>query len=140
MYTWNHPIQLRKLLENCGLESAMLPPDSRSVYLITLHDWQNSPDIASHPLYVGGNKNPDLFSKRVGEVIAAALGFDVYHSGGRKLYQWCKNSQINPIDLYISWAMNVKCHRCAEINIYHEMKHYGTLLNKYKPTRCPSCA
>jgi hypothetical protein len=40
---------------------------------------------------------------------------------------------LNPRLLYIGWAKDVECHRCAEVALYDRL---SPLLNKKRPPAC----
>jgi hypothetical protein len=44
-----------------------------------------------------------------------------HHSGGQSLFKWCKDSDVHPADLFIAWALQTWCGRCAEIDL---AKHF----------------
>src|ERR1700675_3994322 len=103
---WVGPFQLRTYLERCLDPKRELPPEAPGVYVVSRKKWKRRPSPASEVLYVGGNPNrDDFFPQRVGLLIMNALGFGgkvgYDHAGGRRLWEWCRDSRVHPLDLYL---------------------------------------
>lgn len=135
---WHGAYQIRTYLESCVEEDHDRPPESSGVYVVTQKRWRTEPNHRSGVLYIGGNTGQSArFRTRLGDLIADMLGFfgdsTGHHSGGRRLWGWCRTERINPLDLYIGWQSGVECHRCAEIDMFRELK---PLLNKNRPPKC----
>lgn len=140
---WIGPFRFEELLSNVLEPSRVLPPNHPSVYIVSLKHWKDLPAKDSGILYVGGNtSDSSLFRNRIGDLLADLFGFyredkeggkKGHHSGGQKLHRYCLDKQINPLSLFIGWAVNVYCHRCAENYYYDELK---PKLNKKRPAKC----
>jgi hypothetical protein len=136
---WVGPFQIRGLLEHC-LDDAAIPraPESGSAYLVTRNEWQSNPTAESAPLYVGGNTGTSArFRTRVGDLLADSFGFYTFErghsSGGQHVHRWCRENQVNPLDLYIAWIEGTECHRCLEGRLFRELK---PKLNRSTPSKC----
>lgn len=137
---WVGPITIDNLLDGVTDPSIPRPPVEPSVYLVSHSPWHNEPTIACEPLYVGGLlSDSPRFRTRIGDLFADMFGFfgDVgkkgHHSGGQTLYRYCNNNGISPRHLYIGWAEEVSCHRCAENSLYEKL---SPRLNKKRPPAC----
>ena len=94
---WIGPFQISKLLDNMmGNLARKIPPEDKSVYIVSLYRWQGKPTKKCSPLYVGSTTGKSRrFRTRIGDLIADMFGFFVereqgHHSGGQKLYNYCK--------------------------------------------------
>ncbi|MEK7314368.1 MAG: hypothetical protein AAB065_07815 [Deltaproteobacteria bacterium] len=138
---WIGPFQISKLLDNMmGNLARKIPPEDKSVYIVSLQHWEGKPTNKCSPLYVGSTTGKSKrFRTRIGDLIADMFGFFVgketgHHSGGQKLYNYCKEKFVKPQALYIGWLKTSQCQRCDEGKIYKEFN--DILLNKNKPNRC----
>jgi hypothetical protein len=135
---WVGPFTFDDLLSNCLDESFPKPPESSSVYLVSRKPWVKRPTYKCIPLYVGSNtgKSP-RFRTRIGDLIADAFGFyegsGGHSSGGKSLYRYCKENDMNPKQLYIGWLKSCGCTRCAEWYYWNSLE---PKLNKIAPPRC----
>lgn len=137
-HSWVGPFKIGDLLAHTVDGSIPLPPNSRSVYLISRHGWVSRPSKSSSLLYVGGNTGEsERFRTRIGDLMANLFGFfseeTRRHSGGKRLHEWCKEHQINPLTLYIAWVDGCACHRCLEVDLFQELQ---PLLNRATPPAC----
>jgi hypothetical protein len=140
MTTWVGPFRLRDLLEHAMDNAQPWPQEEAGVYVVSLQPWEKEPTETSGILYVGSNtKNPELFLKRVGDLIIDMLGFwgdkenSGHHSGGRTLYNYCRKERIHPLDLFLGWQQGITCARCAENDSYWTLK---PMESKKAPARC----
>ena len=134
MHRWIGPFQFRDMLERAVNSDAIFPPDRGSAYLVSLRRWRQYPKFSSVPLYVGGiTGQSDRFRTRIGDLIADMFGYFGHHTGGRSLHDWCKESQVHPLDLYIGWVDIGPCHRCLEEELWREMR---PILNRRTPPAC----
>lgn len=138
MIDWIGPFTIEQILYRCTDDSFPKPPESRSVYLISLDTWSDQPTPKCRPLYVGGNTGQSSrFRTRIGDLLADLFGFFCdntgHHSGGQSLHNYCRVERINPFALYIAWARSCECHRCLETELYGELR---PRLNKNVPSRC----
>ena len=136
---WIGPFRITRLLDNMMSSSRLSPPEANSVYVISKKSWVKEPDEKCLPLYVGSNTGKSKrFRTRIGDLIADMFGFfgeeTGHHSGGEKLYKFCKEHKINPKNLYIGWLKRSQCPRCDEIEIYEKFKL--NMLNKNRPALC----
>lgn len=106
--------------------------------------------MRAEPLYVGGcTGRSKRFCTRVGDLIADMFGFfdggTGHHSGGQTLYSWCTKNEVNPGDLFLSWARGGPgwCARCAERKMFDDLPRAPPrdfdaigLRNKKRPPRC----
>ena len=130
---WVGPFTVNDLLNNCFNEFYK-PPKSASVYVVSNHQWKQSPSLDSIPLYVGGNTGKSRqFRRRVGDLIADIFGFWGHSSGGQSLYRYCEDNKLNPKNLYVGWLKYCGCDRCTENYLYDDLK---PKLNKIKPPAC----
>ena len=133
---WVGPFRLRDLLEHCMDDNQPWPPESKGVYVVSERRWRKAPNKRAGILYVGGNTSGSpLFLTRVGSLIADMLGFWWHHSGGQSLYNHCKDKGLHPLSLYLGWAENVRCCRCAEAEVYFALKPPREIC-KRMPARC----
>lgn len=145
---WVGPFSFRHLLEHCLNDDQAWPPPGRAVYLVTQRPWSMAPTRDAGPLYFGANTGEsDRFCTRIGDLIADLFGFwdggTGHHSGGQKLYNWCKESNTHPSDLYLAWATSANwCARCAE-NALADLvapnwaaRRANGLLNGNRPPTC----
>jgi hypothetical protein len=131
---WVGPFCLRDYLENCMDPKQKWPPEKKGVHVISLRGWRGTPKKQAGILYVGGNtSNSALFLTRVGSLIADMLGFWWHHSGGQSLWKHCRDHGLHPLDLYLGWAENVSCPRCAEREVYDAL---DPELGKKVPAQC----
>jgi hypothetical protein len=137
---WAGPFRLRDLLDQVHEGSVPRAPEKGSAYLVSGTNWKGVPTEQCDPLYVGGiTGGSPRFRTRIGDLVADMFGFfgtgksNGHHSGGKSLYKWCIQNQINPMDLYLGWVEQTKCHRCLEVALVCEMK---PLLNRNTPPRC----
>jgi hypothetical protein len=137
---WVGPFSIGELLRNClDYDNQPWPPDKKGVYVISEKSWEFKPNKACAPLYVGGNTGKSArFRMRIGDLISDLYGFyrddDIgHHSGGISLHEYCMKRGLHPDRLYIGWANEFKCYRCAEIQVYRELK---PKLNKSVPAAC----
>jgi hypothetical protein len=131
---WTEPIRVGHLLG----KSVVVPVTKHAIYVVSLKRWQGRPGPACMPLYVGGMTGKSKrFRTRIGDVLIDLLGFHGgktgHSSGGRSLDRYCAQHGINRLNLWVGWAANVRCGRCAEIE---EHKRLAPRLNKIKPPRC----
>jgi hypothetical protein len=137
-FGWIGPYQLRAWLENCMNPDQRWPEERAGIYLVSLRSWTGEPTSDCVPMYVGTNTtNPNLFRHRVDNLVRDMVGFfGTYagsHSGGRKLYEHCKEKRLHPLDLYIGWT-EVACGSCSERTLYDKFR--SSLLNGNRPARC----
>jgi hypothetical protein len=135
---WIGPFQIRTLLEFCLDDAVPKPPLASSAYLLTKAKWQLNPSADSAPLYVGGNTGKSArFRTRVGDLLADAFGFysaeTGHHSGGQEIHKWCRQNQVNPLELHIAWIEGAECNRCLEDRLFRKCK---PILNRVIPSRC----
>jgi hypothetical protein len=135
---WVGPYTIDELLDSSFELSHPQPPESNGVYLVSKKAWKEQPTKDCIPLYVGSNTGiSKRFRTRIGDLIADMFGFfgseTGHHSGGIALHRYCKSEQISPRKLYIGWAKERNCVRCAENRIYDQL---APTLNRNRPTRC----
>jgi hypothetical protein len=135
---WIGPFTIDELLNNCFNDSYPRPPELDSIYVISRNMWTNNPTKDCIPLYIGSNTGKSKrFRTRIGDLIADMFGFfgeeTGHHSGGQTLYKYCKESSLNPKNLFIGWLTNCKCQRCEENAIYNQLQ---PSLNKSRPPKC----
>jgi hypothetical protein len=140
---WVGPYRIDELLDQFHKPQ---PPESNAVYVVSKKRWHGEPTETCVPLYVGSNTGRSRrFRTRIGDLIADVFGFYVdagtknktgHHSGGKTLHKYCVASNLNPKRLYIGWAEECDCARCAENTIYDQLKPAGTLKNNNRPSRC----
>jgi len=139
---WTGPHTIEELLENSLDPSFPRPPEAKGVYVLSEKPWRGKPrrqqTKACNPLYVGGNTGKSArFRTRIGDLIADVFGFfgneTGHHSGGRSLHEWCRREKVNPGRLYIGWAEDCNCVRCAENELYDLLRPSR---NKNRPYRC----
>jgi hypothetical protein len=136
---WIGPYKIDRLLDGMLTDHFSKPPDSDSVYLVSLKKWKKKPTANCKPIYVGSNISiSPLFRKRVGDLIADMFGFFTdarkgHHSGGQSIYKFCRERKFNPKDLFIGWLKTCRCSRCAENKIYDSLNPER---NKKRPARC----
>jgi len=116
------------------------PKEETGVYVVSRLPWEREPTTASDILYVGSNsQNPELFLRRVGDLIIDMLGFwghqvnSGHHAGGQTLWLHCYENKINPLDLFLGWQHRIPCARCAELESYLAL---SPRLAKKTPARC----
>jgi len=114
------------------------PKETPGIYVVSRLPWSARPSDQAQVLYVGGNpKNPIQLLNRIGLLIKDMLGFwgdfTGSHIGGEKLWCYCHQNKVHPLDLYLSWAPDIACSRCAENDHYDILK---PLLNKNRPASC----
>lgn len=115
-----------------------MPPAAGSAYVVSRRSWRNAPTIRAEVLYVGGNTGrSERFRTRLGDLLADIFGFYTkttgHHSGGQSLHEWCRDSKVSPLDLWVAWVEKCACHRCLEVDLVAEMK---PLLNRKRPAAC----
>lgn len=135
---WEGPFTIGDLLEECLASGRNWPPERPGVYVVTQRHWAGEPNWESVILYVGGiTGRSNRFITRIGDLIADMHGFfgkdTGHHSGGRKLYRWCVENQVHPSSLYIAWKTDFPCPRCAEYEVWKELKPQ---LNAIAPPKC----
>ncbi len=135
---WIGPFTIDKLLDGMLNNTIPKPPESQSVYLISLKPWITEPTTDSNPLYVGSNTGKSKrFRTRVGDLIADTFGFfseETGHpSGGQSINAFCKKNNLNPKNLLIGWLDHCECIRCEEGNLFERLEPN---LNKNKPSAC----
>ena len=135
---WIGPYTIDELLDSFLKPSHPRPSEDKGVYLVSENPWNGEPTCDCIPLYVGSNTGMSKrFRTRIGDLIADMFGFfgteTGHHSGGQTLYDYCKKNRLNPKKLYIGWVENCSCVRCAENEVYAQLK---PSLNKNRPTRC----
>jgi hypothetical protein len=135
---WIGPYTIDELLDGMLNKTIPKPPDSQSVYLISLKSWTTTPTSACAPLYVGSNTGKSKrFRTRVGDLVADAFGFFTeetgHHSGGQSINDFCKQNGLNPKTLFIGWLFQCKCVRCEERALF---KSLTPSLNKNWPAAC----
>ena len=146
---WTGSFQIKELLARCLEEGQAWPPAADGVYVVSQKVWEGSPTLDCGPLYVGGNTGRSKrFCTRVGDLIADMHGFwdggTGHHSGGQKLWKWCKKNDNPPGGLFLGWATAKEwCGRCAEVQVasalHDPAKPWAdnNLLNKNRPPQCP---
>src|SRR4051794_1218230 len=111
---WIGPYTIGELLAK-SLSNDIYYPLTKSVYLISVRQWGKVPTKESFPLYVGSNpKNEDYFKARLGLLIGGIFGFyeeHSFHSGARKIFNYCRENNIQPLNLYIGWLRRADCSR-----------------------------
>lgn len=145
---WVGPFTIRHLLDHCLDEVQPWPPPDQAVYLVTQRAWSDSPTLESRPLYFGANTgDSNRFCTRIGDLIADLFGFwdggTGLHSGGQKLYDWCRTSNVHPGELFLAWGTcDNWCARCAE-NFLADLvapdwssRSASGLLNAIRPPAC----
>jgi hypothetical protein len=138
---WKGPYKIKDLLANCLDEHYAPILKTPTVYLVSVNPWTNAPADECKPLYVGSNaKNGTYIKPRIGQMIGGIFGFYVkgheFHSGSLSIFAYCKNYNVHPSDLYLSWDDGLACCRCEENNLYDTFKKL--LLNKIRPPKCPN--
>ena len=136
--SWHGPYQIRDLLEMAIDDDRDSPEEDAGIYVITRKAWRGEPARDADVLYVGGNTGKSKrFRTRIGDLIADMCGFfgkeTGHHSGGQSLWRWCCHERVKPLDLYIGWNTKIHCKRCAEIEVY---KNLRPRLNQKRPSRC----
>lgn len=149
---WKGPFSIADLLARCLDDGPERPPEDKAIYLVSGNLWSGSPTEARAPLYVGSNTGKSRrFRTRIGDLIADMHGLFVerrgnskgtgHHSGGQRLYDWCKDKSVRPGDLYVAWAQRGGkwCGPCAEVKLVTELvgqwsnKDEAGLLNRRRP-------
>jgi hypothetical protein len=149
---WSKPIQIKKLILECvelaGDDPTVWPPETASVYIVTHKEWHGEdqqPTTANKPAYVGSNsKNPKLFRRRVGDLIADLFGFCGeklgHHAGAMRMHRHFRQLKIPPHDLYIAWAVKLDCTKCLERGLIQTFKKEENdptkFFNKSVPSIC----
>lgn len=138
MCKWVGPFKVQDLLTHCIDDTLPLPPEARSVYLVSQHPWHTKPSQDCGLLYVGSNTGRSArFRTRVGDLLIDSFGFfggeTGHSSGGQSLHQWCRKNHVNPLELHLAWVQQCHCHRCLEIELVNDL---SPVLNKIKPSRC----
>jgi len=135
---WVGPFRVQQLLDQCIDDKTPLPPASGSAYVVTQRSWNGAPNSSCGVLYIGGNtgRSP-RFRTRLGDLLTDAFGFfgggTGHSSGGQSIHKWCRENQVNPLRLYLAWVSQCACHRCLEIQLFHEL---SPKLNRIAPSRC----
>lgn len=135
---WVGPYRIEALLARCMDRAQAWPQEDKGVYAVTRHCWVVEPKPTAEVLYVGGTmgKSP-RFCTRIGDLIADLYGFygrqSGHHSGGQKLYDWCRDNDMHPGSLYLGWRNYVHCARCAEAE---ELRRLTPVLNRNAAPRC----
>lgn len=142
---WTGPFRVADLLANCLVDDHPWPPESKAVYLVARRPWKGAPGDQCGPLYFGGTTGAsERFCTRIGDLIADMHGFygrrTGHHSGGQKLWVWCRNHRVVPGELFLGWA-TAPCSRCAEVEVAESLAPEWSkrdLLNKNRPPGCAS--
>lgn len=111
-------------------------PEKTGCYRIIVKENKYEPDLhgQSRVIYIGGmnpGKNSSL-SKRIGEFIGAAMGFAIFHAGGRRFWQRHEELKLNIHDLLIQYRISDDP-LCAEVNAFEEFEKE---FQKEKPLLC----
>jgi hypothetical protein len=136
--SWVGPFRLREYLEKSVDDDQAWPPQRGGVYVVSSLVWRGQPSTTDDLLYVGGNTGEsDRFITRIGDLIADMLGFwgdqTGHHSGGIRLWEYCRENRINPLDLFLGWQVERPCVRCAEYDLFVAL---APKLNRKRPARC----
>ena len=137
---WIGPYRIDQLLDDMLSDKFPKPPESESVYLVSLKPWETKPTSECDSLYVGGNtgRSP-RFRTRIGDLVADVFGFfsnaTGHHSGGQSINAFCRENKLNPKGLFIGWLEGCECARCAENELFERL---DPKLNKNRPARCRS--
>jgi len=136
--SWIGPFQLRAYLEKTIDDDQVWPPDSGGVYVVSSLAWNGQPTKEDDVLYVGSSTGKsDRFITRIGDLIADMLGFwgeqTGHHSGGIRLWEYCHENRINPLDLFLGWQVERPCVRCGEYDLFITL---APKLNRKRPARC----
>lgn len=152
--SWMGPFTISEMLDDFPRPEDRNPPEEASVYLVSQKAWVGNPTCDCVPLYVGGiTGKSSRFRTRIGDLMADLFGFfggfggegeelpegnpkTGHHSGGIRLYYYCKEKGLKPQALYIAWQRDCECGRCAENGLYDQFQGCGTLLNKKRPPVC----
>jgi len=141
--SWVGPFTVEAMLRGCCDRDHPKPPESSSVYVVSLHPWAGCPTSSAGILYVGGNTGSGMrFRTRIGDLIADLFGFYTdttgHHSGGYSLHRHCEANGLDPMTLRIGWAEHAPCGRCLEVEMVQALM---PLLNKKRPPACrlPEC-
>jgi len=135
---WIGPYTIDGLLDLFLAPSQPRPPESKGVYVVSEKEWFRSPTKNCEILYVGSNTGKSKrFRTRIGDLIADMFGFfgeeTGHHSGGIALNKYCQEKIISPKNLYIGWTQIDGCVRCAENQIYDDLR---PKLCSNRPPRC----
>jgi hypothetical protein len=136
--SWVGPFQLRGYLEKAVDDHQVWPPERGGVYVVSSLAWVGQPTKESDVLYVGSNTGEsDRFITRIGDLIADMLGFwgnnTGHHSGGTRLWEYCRENRINPLDLFLGWQIERPCVRCGEYDLFSSLI---PKLTRKRPGRC----
>jgi len=118
---WTGPFPLRRLVEHCIDPEQPWPPADGILYFVSRRIWDGTPSPACEPLYVGGlTGRSERMTTRVGDLVADLLGFfgggTGHHSGGQRLYEWCLEHAVHPLELHVGWLEDpAACRRCTEV-------------------------
>lgn len=140
-YEWVGPYRLRDYLNTVTDVSHTWPPQdtTNSIYIASVRPWCRIPIKDARFLWVGGSRDDSsCIFDRVSGFVIESLGFfggrNSYRSiGGQKVYRWCQENGTNPLELFLAWAVNVPCRRCAERNAIMALE---PTCNKNAPPRC----
>lgn len=140
-YTWVGSYSIEEILRRSLDNRLPKPPETGSAYLVSARQWKRQPLAACLPLYVGGITGKSTrFRTRIGDLIADMFGFygglTGHHSGGQSLHRWCIDQKKNPLELYLGWVRDCRCHRCLEVDLFETFGVGKTLLNKVRPSVC----
>jgi hypothetical protein len=113
--------------------------DTNAIYIAGQKPWTQFPTKDDGILWVGGNlKDSSCIFLRVRDFVIESHGFFCGRNdrsiGGKKAFDWFCKHGVRPSDLYIGWAVNVLCRRCAERNAILAL---DPILNENAPARCP---
>jgi hypothetical protein len=143
---WSGSFRISELLARCMEEDQPWPPAGSGVYLVSRYAWTGSPGAECEPLYVGSNTGESQrFCTRIGDLIADLHGFydggTGHHSGGQKLWTWCRDNKVHPGALYLGWGTSEDwCDRCAEVTLAKQLvrswAERAPLLNGNRPPAC----
>ena len=106
MNKWSKPLKVGEV----AVDRNRPPSDTGLVYVVS-----GVRDPAEDVRYVGSGHSTDTVDglERIGLLIGAMLGFELWHSGGNKLYAaYPETDQIN--NLYIMWSLIDGCPILAE--------------------------
>ena len=142
---WEGPFKLRVLLDRPGGADpraflGMKEPRVAGVYAFSTKPWRKEPKGL---LYIGSahsTKNTTL-RHRIGAEVIAALGFSG-GTGGVHLSSYCRENDLNPLDLYVAWQILESCPVPHERQLFD--LHKGKLSPDLRytnrpPSRCSKC-
>jgi hypothetical protein len=142
--SWVGPFKLRELLDRPGGADpksflGMKEPRLGGIYVFSLKPWKKQP---SDLLYIGSGHSTEhtTLRHRIGQEIIAALGFSG-GTGGVLLRKYCRENEINPLELYVAWQIVETCPVGEERKLFdlHKFKSSPDLLNRRQPGLCGTC-